>query len=629
MSPTFYILRSSLFNSRNRRYKYTINEGSTMKKRFQNLSLTQQMSIPIAIVGFCVLGVNGYLSSKDQFELAKHSAETLSLEMTEKYSQEVKNYFDKPFAQIQTIGKATENDLNNSDPNRPRLYSNLRSLLESEKEYLATWSAWEPNAFDGKDASHINDPTHEKTGRVYPWWIREGDTLVYKTVINEETPNLDEWYTTPMSKKTSVILDPYSDTVNGKQKVMTSAVYTVVKNGTALGILGVDISLQTLSDLMAKIKLFENSEAYLISDKGMIVAGPKDDLLMKEFSKDPKVMDRLSSHKVNLFKYDSERGSEQYVVAPVSIYNLDTQWSLVIRTPIKNIMATSYTKLWYQLIISLIGLLVLQGIVHFVAKKAEKKISLLSEDLKISSDVISAEVSHLNSTGAHLAQSSSKAAASIEETSANVEIITNMVKLNSENAKNAARLSEESAQLVQLGEDKLKELVIKMNQIERSSTKIEEITNIIDDISFQTNLLALNASVEAARAGEHGRGFAVVADAVRSLAQRAASAAKDINQLISTSVEQVKQGTSLVEANERVLSKMTSSIGQVASLNKEIATASEQQSMGVEQVNTALTLLDQVIQGNASEASEIVSIATQIREKSEVMNDTVKILSAR
>ncbi|MGE9743904.1 methyl-accepting chemotaxis protein [Bdellovibrio bacteriovorus] len=595
---------------------------------FRKLSFTQQLTLPIAIVGTLVLGGIAFLAVQDSFKDAKKSAHAMSEEMGRKYAQQIKSYLDKSFAQAEVVGRHLAMETETHQQDRKKSYQLLREVLKSDFQYLATWSAWEPNAYDGKDAQFANTEFHEKTGRVYPWWVRQGDQIIYKTLLNEETPDLGDWYFQPMQNKQSMLVEPYKDTVNGKELVMTSAVYTVVQNGTAKGLVGIDISLDKIKELVAEIRPFADSQSFLVSDKMMVVAGPNQDEVMQEFKADSALQALLQKHEVGGVDIDTERGREFFLVMPVSIYDLSQKWTLVIRTPEKTILAGAYASLWRQLGFSLVGLLLLMSVVYFGAKRSEKKISTLSQGLSESSAGITEDIQHLNSTGGQLAESSTRAAASIEETVASLEEITSMVRLNTGNAQNAAMLSGDSARLAKAGEEKILELVQTMTQIESSSQKIEEIISIIDDIAFQTNLLALNASVEAARAGEHGKGFAVVAEAVRSLAQRSAVAAKDITQLISTSVVQVKQGTVLVRANGDVLKQMSSSIEKVATLNSEIASASQQQSAGIEQINVAINQLDQVIQSNAAEAGEIVNTAAHISEKSEVMNSTVKVLSA-
>lgn len=598
-----------------------------MFRFFKKLSLTQQLTIPIAFIGFLVLGVIGFVSAQDTFGEAKRNALATSLEVGKKYSQQIESYLEKPFAQSEVMGRSLSMQVEKSMQSRQRTHFELLEMLKSDPGYLATWSAWEPNAFDGQDQKYINAEFHEKSGRFYPWWIRQGDNLIYKTLLNPETPDLGDWYTKPIGTKQSMLLEPYSDTVNGKKIVMTSAVYTIVQNGEARGIVGVDISLDTVKGLVAEVKPFTDSLSYLVSDTNMLVAGPDEEQVMKPLQVESEVAALIEKKQIGSLEVKTERGRELVLVIPVSIYNLSQKWTLMVRTPEKTILASAYTILWKQGFISLLGLILLMATVYFGARASSVKISQLSSNLTSSSGAVADAIENLNVTGGQLADSSTRAAASIEETAASLEEITSMVKQNTENAQQAAVLSGDSAKLAKTGEEKIEELIRTMTSIESSSKKMEEIIGIIDDIAFQTNLLALNASVEAARAGEHGKGFAVVAEAVRSLAQRSASAAKDINSLITTSVGQVKQGTIAGRENGEVLRKISGSIDKVASLNQEIAHASQQQSSGILQIGSAINQLDQLIQKNASQAQEVVATASEINDQSAVMKSTVQILS--
>lgn len=166
-----------------------------------------------------------------------------------------------------------------------------------------------------------------------------------------------------------------------------------------------------------------------------------------------------------------------------------------------------------------------------------------------------------------------------------------------------------------------------MNDISKSSKKIEEIIAVIDDIAFQTNLLALNASVEAARAGEHGKGFAVVADAVRSLAQRSAIAAKDITGLIKESVEKIERGTLKSAKSGEMLQSIVQSVKKVSDLNNEISVASEEQSTGIAQIGKAMNQLDQSVQTNAASSEEIAGTADEINNQAQIMKNVVDELN--
>lgn len=157
--------------------------------------------------------------------------------------------------------------------------------------------------------------------------------------------------------------------------------------------------------------------------------------------------------------------------------------------------------------------------------------------------------------------------------------------------------------------------------------KIEEIINVIDEISFQTNLLALNAAVEAARAGEHGKGFAVVADAVRSLAQRSATAAKDINGLIKDSLTKIQSGNEIAQGGGEALKKIVNAVVKVSDLNSEIARASSEQSNGLEQITKAMNELDSSTQQNASASEEVAASAEEMSAQASVLDSLVSSLN--
>jgi methyl-accepting chemotaxis protein len=184
--------------------------------------------------------------------------------------------------------------------------------------------------------------------------------------------------------------------------------------------------------------------------------------------------------------------------------------------------------------------------------------------------------------------------------------------MNSDNAKQAASLSVSSREAAEVGEREIQTLIGSMTEISNSSKKIEEIISVIDDIAFQTNLLALNAAVEAARAGEQGKGFAVVAEAVRTLAQRSASSAKDITSLIKDSVSQIDKGSDVADRSGTVLTNIVTSIKKVSDLNNEIAAASSEQTTGIQQISKAMNQLDQASQANAASAEEIAATSGEI-----------------
>jgi methyl-accepting chemotaxis protein len=208
---------------------------------------------------------------------------------------------------------------------------------------------------------------------------------------------------------------------------------------------------------------------------------------------------------------------------------------------------------------------------------------------------------------ADLAQRTEEQATTLEETASSMEQLTTTVAQNADHARQASQLALDASAVARRGGEAVDQVVHTMDEISDASRKITEIIGVIDGIAFQTNILALNAAVEAARAGEQGRGFAVVAAEVRSLAQRSAAAAKEIKGLIAASAEKVSAGNSLVDSAGHTMVEVVLSVEKVSRLIAEIAQASQEQSAGIGQVNTAIAQMERVVERNASlvdEASE-------------------------
>ncbi|MCA7898633.1 methyl-accepting chemotaxis protein [Burkholderia cepacia] len=240
-----------------------------------------------------------------------------------------------------------------------------------------------------------------------------------------------------------------------------------------------------------------------------------------------------------------------------------------------------------------------------------------------SSNSIAHAVSEIASGNLDLSQRTEEQATSLQETAATMEEFTSTVRLNAENAQQASALAANASDVAHRGSSVVGRVVDTMTEIGHSSSKIADITGIIEGIAFQTNILALNAAVEAARAGEQGRGFAVVASEVRSLAQRSSTAAKEIKELINASVQTIRDGSALAGEAGKTMSDVTQAVARVTDIMGEIAAASAEQSRGIDQVNLTITQMDETTQQNAALVEQAAAASKSLEAQGRELSETV------
>ena len=250
-------------------------------------------------------------------------------------------------------------------------------------------------------------------------------------------------------------------------------------------------------------------------------------------------------------------------------------------------------------------------------QKMQTNLRNLIAKIQLSAESINNGAQEISAGNTNLSQRTEEQASSLEETASSMEQMASTVKQNAENAKQANVMANEASEVAVKGKKAVGQVMFTMHEINSSSKKIVDIISVIDGIAFQTNILALNAAVEAARAGEQGRGFAVVAAEVRSLAQRSATAAKEIKQLINSSVDNVTSGTKLVEDAGETMEDIVMAVKMVTDIVSEIAAASLEQSAGIDQVNNAITNMDEVTQQNAALVEQAAAAAMSLQHQAQ------------
>ncbi|MET3136212.1 methyl-accepting chemotaxis protein [Undibacterium sp. GrIS 1.2] len=246
-------------------------------------------------------------------------------------------------------------------------------------------------------------------------------------------------------------------------------------------------------------------------------------------------------------------------------------------------------------------------------------------EVRSGTDMITAASTEIATGNLDLSSRTEQQASSLEETASSMEELTSTVKQNADNARQANQLAVSASEVAIQGGNVVSQVIHTMSDINDSSKKIVDIIGVIDSIAFQTNILALNAAVEADRAGEQGRGFAVVASEVRNLAQRSASAAKEIKSLIDNSVEKVEAGSKLVDQAGKTIQEIVESVKRVSDVVSEISAATQEQTAGIDQINIAITEIDETTQQNAALVEQAAAAAASMQDQAQNLLQVVSV----
>ncbi|WP_338669031.1 methyl-accepting chemotaxis protein [Pseudodesulfovibrio methanolicus] len=544
----------------------------------------------------------------------------------------------------------------------------LLKVLENNPEFLGAYSAWEPNALDGQDSLHAGNKStgHDDTGRFVPYWNRdENGRIARQALVGYEDaskhPNgvtKGGWYLFPRQRHKENILDPFPYIVQGRQEWLTTMSAPIMLDGKFLGVAGTDLRLkfiQQLSEEVAKSLYGGKARVQVISYLGIVVADSRSPEAVGKPFKDiyqgdwKTIVDSIQGGK-SYVDMDPDKENVD-VSAPIQLGRTGTPWGILIEVDRAVVFADArqlaefMTESSRQNIIIGVsagaGIVVLaclvlwflaNGLVAPVRKavafaekiaggdfvdnridvKQKDEIGALSRTLKDMADKLKDVVvdvksasgsvadgsSELSSSSQAVSEGATEQAASIEEITSSMEEMTANIAQNAHNAQETDTLATKAADDARVSGEAVEKTVVSMRSI-------AEKISIVEEIARQTNLLALNAAIEAARAGEHGKGFAVVAAEVRKLAERSGTAAAEISELSSSSVE-------VAERAGEMLKLLVPDIEKTATLVQDITAASNEQNAGATQINQAIAQLDSVIQQNASASEEMASTCQEL-----------------
>ena len=601
------------------------------------LTLRTRIAVPVILIGTAIVVAIIAFQLAQTVQSAKAEACKTAEEMCYRYGNNVNSDLSLAMDAARTLAQSFETLKKGGQAGRPLLGQILSDALDKNPQFLATWTCWEPQALDAKDAEFIDKPGHDKTGRFVPYYCRATGAITLEPLADYDKDVAGDYYLVARNSGLETVVEPYwYEIAAAKKKVfMTSLVVPIRVENRVVGVVGIDMDLGDIQQDIAKIHPYDTGWAVLLSHQGLYAAHPQAGKVGKnqaESKEDPALSQRLASsiakgEALQLEGIDPAGNIKvlrQYV--PLPIGQAKTPWCFNINIPLAKVLEKPNQLARLSILIGAGGLLALTVVVLILAGRIASPIHQTVQTLSLSSDQIASAARQVGSSSQSLAEGASQQAASLEETAASLEELSSTTQRNAERAQQVkdlgcqARLSGDTAMA------DMKAMRLAMDAIKAASDGIAKIIKTIDEIAFQTNILALNAAVEAARAGEAGMGFAVVADEVRNLAQRCALAAKETASKIEDSVQKSGHGVAISAKVAASLEDIVSKARQIDDLAAEVATASKEQNQGLHQVNTAVSQMDTVTQSNAANAEQSASAAEELNAQAAGLKDAIQDL---
>ncbi|ALR77862.1 methyl-accepting chemotaxis protein [[Enterobacter] lignolyticus] len=642
-------------------------KDATFRKKKVRVRTLMLLSIFVTItVGFTVtIGFLIWQSMAQQESLAKKHFQQIALAQSLQVSQRL----DSALAAARDMGNSALALRDAGILDRQGLNHLLSQYLSAHPQFLSMSMAFEPDAFDGKDAAFAGQSGEDPAGRYARYVDRDNaGTPALHNLVDYETPGSGDYYLLPRKRQKEVIIEPYIYPYNGVDVMLTSIAAPIMRDGKFIGSVTSDFSLATLQGLIGAIRPWNGAGyAVLLSADNRVVSSPEKTAIGKPYR------GTVSGSEVT--RVDDPLLKEPAFITwqKIDVGNSGTPWKLAIITPVSDVMAEAWRYLMKALALMALSIVVVSVVMAQVfTRKVDRPVG--GEPTDASEIALAVARGELNNTipvrqgdsssiffalhtmqaqlkrivgnindASHsvhggsgeiaagnldLASRTEEQAAAIVQTAASMEEISVTVKNNADNAHKATHLTSKAADIAGRGEVLVNEVVDVITRIDESARKIGEINSIVDGIAFQTNILALNAAVEAARAGEQGRGFAVVAGEVRNLAQRSADAAKEISQLIGESSSRVSKGVELVHETGGMMKQIIDAVSSVRLVINDIVQALDEQTRGINQVSTAVNQLDSTTQQNASLVQQISAAAMSLEDQAKSLEQTLAFFNS-
>ena len=559
-------------------------------------------------------------------------SESRLLALTEQVSYNCQADINSMFVTLRTLTPALEIAIENGSADRQVWVNTLANTMNKHDEFESLFIFTDPLRFDGRDEEFKNQNYHDETGSFAPLVSYVDGQLHVQTATATTHQNYNYFddarlATSEMASKPYIVHDE-----TGQAHMAITLAIPVVVHDQAIGFLGANYFFTDLNEKLAKVDVMgcENGKLAIIDQNGTLVAHSHTSIIplgssaVDLITEEERVVyqNALSTNSAALFTgVAAVIGESSYeVFKSFSLGNTGEKMVAVIAVPMDQ--ANSYTLQGRIVAASLgiVALLLSLAVLYVGIDKPSKSIVALNSELVNATHTVVAMLAQITASSSMLAQGSLQQEASIEETSDTMQRTSGLIQESASHTHRALVLSTEATSEAETGHGRVYDMIGLMEELARSSDEIGGILKIIDDIAFQTNILALNAAVEAARAGEAGRGFAVVAEEIRTLALNSAEAAKNTSTIIEHNMELSQRGVDSSAEVGTALLDISAKSTAVNTLLMQISAESDEQARSANQINIALTQMEDVVQSNAAVAEEGSASAVSLRDQSNELN---------